>query len=212
MAHDIQVVAISNSFELVYRDELPYALLTDLARIDELHFGQKSAFWWTDYGWPDVVITTRPPSEEILKATYRDQSCPRFVLPFRESSSICLDLLADVTAWQTFISSLDRNKSVFLAPYVHTPALELLAASLLSNGFRLCDYRPQATLVSKLWNKVYVQRAIFEQNARLRSHRPMAIVAMSDRAVRRSATLFKRRGIRQLVIKSNAAVGGAGVV
>lgn len=207
----VQVVTIGNAFELVYQDIKPYANLTELARVDERHFGQKSAFWATRHGWPSITISTLPPSELLLDLTYGDKRQPTFIQPFRRSSSICLDLLADLASWSTFTSSLDRTRRVFLAPYVHSLQVDELAARLIADGFTLSDYKPQAPLVNHLCSKIYTQQYVFEHVDELRRHRPKTLVAWSARELQDAARYLAREGVEEVVVKSAAAVGGAGV-
>src|SRR6185295_18951618 len=119
-AGGVQVVAIGNAFELVHQQVGSYAGLSELASVDERHFGQKSTFWATRYGWPSVVVATSAPSESVLASTYADCRRPTFVEPRRSSSSICVDLLEDSISWKSFLSILDRRRAIFLAPYVHS--------------------------------------------------------------------------------------------
>lgn len=207
----VQVIAIGNAFELVHQNIESYASLTELAEADDRHFGQKSAFWSTRHGWPHVVVSTVSPSATILDSTYADRRRPEFVEPPRAASSICLDLLADSSSWRELTSALDVRRRVFLAPYVHSVHIEALADRLVSEGFTLCDYRPQAPLVRRLWSKVDAQRYLFDESVELRKYRPMSLVASSERGLADAARHFLQEGISELVVKSAAAVGGSGV-
>jgi hypothetical protein len=211
-ATDTQVVTIGNAFELVYDHVCPYQALPDLARADERHFGQKSTFWMTQYGWPNVVITTAAPSEPVLHATLGSSACwPRFIEPQRVSSSICRDLLSDSEAWAGITTSLCHDKPVFLAPYVHTIQTDNLAAALTSAGYVLRDYQRQGSLVRKLCSKIYADRTVFEPVGELRRHRPSSLIAPCMQSLREAGSIFSRRGIREIVVKSSSAVGGSGI-
>ena len=100
---------------------------------------------------------------------------------------------------------------VFLAPYVHTAQVERLAAFLLESGYSLLDYRPQAELVKLLWSKVDAQRLVFQPVDVLYRHRPKSTVAHSEMDLLGAISQFARQGITRIVVKSAAAVGGAGV-
>ncbi len=211
MSKDTQVITIGNAFELVCRHVEAYSGLEDLARVDERHFGQKAAFWSTQHGLPTIVICTAAPSHTVLDATYDDQPQPIFIEPIRSSSSICHDVLADANARSRLLSVLDRRKGVFLAPYVHTAHVESLATFLLNSGYTLLDYHCQAELVKLLWNKVNAQQVVFTSVDLLNRHRPNAIVAESENDLLVTISQFARQGTKKVVVKSAAAVGGAGV-
>ena len=211
MNQDIQIIAIGNAFELVYRRVETYSKLSRLAQVDESHFGQKATYWTTLHGDPDVVICTSAPSVVTLEATYEARRRPVFIEPKRASSSICQDLLADSRAANAFLAVLDRHKEIYLAPYVHTDQVERLAEFLLERGYSLVDFRRQADLVKVLWNKVYANRMVFDAVDHLRRHRPKSIVAHSEGNLAEALSDFKRQGIEKVVVKSSAAVGGAGV-
>lgn len=211
MNNGIQVVTIGNAFELVYRHVEAYIDLSELARVDECHFGQKAAFWSTRHGQPSIVICTSAPSDRVLGATYEDRQRPTFIAPARTSSSICLDVLADSSAVVRLLSVLDRNKKVYLAPYVHTFHVEKLGAFLVDMGYDLVDYRNQAELVKLLWDKAIAQRLVFQSVELLSRHRPKSVVARSEHHLFDAVAWFARQGIEKVVVKSAAAVGGAGV-
>jgi len=211
MKKTIQVITIGNAFELVHQDVEPYFALSEFAKVDERHFGQKASFWATRYGWPSVVVCTSAPSEMVLKATYGTRQRPAFVEPMRISSSVCLDLLTDQAALGKLISVLDRETKILLAPYVHTAHVENLAMFLLDAGFSLVDYRPQAELVRSLYNKVTAQQLIFEPIDLLRVHRPRSTVANSINELPAAISSLKHLGVTEFVVKSAVAQGGAGI-
>jgi hypothetical protein len=206
----IQVITIANAFELVHRVVLPYNSLLELSRIDERHFGQKAAFWHTRYGWPDIVVCTASPSEVILDSTYGNRSRPHFVQPTRATSSICLDLQSDLTAREQFLSLLNPERAIFLAPYVHTDRVEQLADFLRSRGYTLVDFRYQAALVRRLWDKVSAENLVFRSVDHLSRHRPRSIAATSEIELLDAIARFARLGVERVVVKSASAVGGAG--
>jgi hypothetical protein len=211
MNNGIQVVTIGNAFELVYRHVEAYRNLSELARVDECHFGQKAAFWSTRHGQSSIVICTSAPSDWILSAIYEDQPQPTYIEPRRASSSICLDLLNDSTAFSKLLTVLNRNKKVYLAPYVHTSHVERLGDFLMDMGYDLVDYRHQAELVELLWDKVNAQQVVFQPVNPLCNHRPKSIIAYSENDLLDAIASFARQDIEKVVVKSSAAVGGAGV-
>lgn len=211
MKNNIQVITIGNAFELVHRRVQPYLSLSELSRVDERHFGQKASYWSTRYGEPDIVICSTRPSQMILDVTHYKRPLPVFVEPTRQTSSICEDLLADPLAISRLLAALDRNKKLYLAPYVHTAQFERLASLLLDSGYSLIDYRSQADLVRVLWNKVYAQHLVFESVDRLLKHRPMCSVAHSTDELNAAFESFTSNGVQKVVVKSASAVGGAGV-
>lgn len=206
-----QIVTIANAFELVCPDIVPYSAMTVYGKIDERHFADKAAFWCTQYGRPDVVLSVSAPSEVVLSHTYGQNQRPIFISPQRTTSSICLDILRDLAAWRQLTSLLDRTRPVFLAPYIHTQQVDALASSLSAAGFRLVDYRAQGLLVRDLCSKVYVERHIFATESELIHSRPLTSIAAGLADLRTAASLLAQDGAEELVIKSAAAVGGAGV-
>jgi hypothetical protein len=211
MSNVIQVVTIGNAFELVYQQVKAYWKLSELAKIDDCHFGQKAAFWSTQHGQPSVVICTSAPSDGVLDAIYEDRQQPTFIEPRRASSSICQDLLADSSALGRLLSVLNRDKKVYLAPYVHTLHVERLGDFLIDRGYDLVDYRHQAALVKQLWNKVNAQRVVFQPIDLLCKHRPKSIIAYSENDLLDAIAWFARQDIEKIVVKSATAIGGAGV-
>ena len=211
MMEEIQVVTIANAFELVYESILPYSDLTELAKADESHFGQKAAFWTTRYGFPKVVVCSSRPAEMLVNRIYESHLQPTFIEPRRSTSSICADLLRDESAVRMLFSILDRNKRVFLAPYVHTSGYEALAKFLFESGYNLVDYRDQAQLVKRLWSKTETQRHVFDAVDILKSHRPKSIEADTNDSRVNGIAQFARSGIMNVVVKSASAVGGSGV-
>ncbi len=211
MNDSIQVVTIGNAFELVYRDVDAYANMSKLAKVDECHFGQKAAFWATRFGQPTVAICTSAPSAYLLDAIFEDHPRPAYIEPRRTSSSISLDLLDDHAALSQLQAVLDRKRRVYLAPYVHTPQVERLCDFLVLKGYDLVEYRSQAELVKLLWSKVSAQQLVFQPVDRLCRHRPKSIVAHSESDLPGAVASFARLGIEKVVVKSSAAVGGAGI-
>ncbi len=89
--------------------------------------------------------------------------------------------------------------------------MEKLASFLLSSGYTLHGFQQQAGLVKRLWNKVNAQRDIFDAVGELTRHRPKSLVVKSENELLHSFSEFANHGIRKIVVKSAAAVGGAGV-
>jgi len=211
MDNATQVVTIGNAFELVFQRVEAYSELSELAVIDERHFGQKAAFWSTRFGQPSVVVCTSAPSGRLLDGIYEDCPQPTFIEPRRVSSSICRDLLADSSTLGLLLSVLDRDKNVYLAPYVHTSHVERLGAFLMERGYSLVDYRHQAELVKLLWNKVNAERLVFHPVDLLNKHRPKSIAADSEQELSDAIAWLALQGVEKIVVKSAAAVGGAGI-
>lgn len=208
---NIQVISVGNAYELVCREERAYDTLSELARIDEVHFGQKAALWDTPYGPPRVTICTRRQSDALLGALfYSSAEAPLFIQPVRASSSICSDLLADSNALSSLRGALDRRRPVYLAPYVHTTQVETLARWLMRAGFELYGFKLQSAVVQSLRDKTFVEHNVFGASQRLRQYRPRCLLARSIHELRQSCRVMARAGIAKVVIKSANAVGGAG--
>lgn len=209
----VQVITVANAYELVFRSVRPYAALSELARADELHFGQKSSLWATPFGWPDVVVCTQSQSEAVARGLWGRSSDarPTFVTPRRVSSSICLDFLQDAGAKEGLINALDRSRPVHIAPYLYTRHVSKLVEWLRVNGFDVRAFPEQASLVASLCDKTYTSEHVFSQSQALHRLRPTARVARTSEDLRSTIGEFSRRGISRVVVKSASAVGGAGV-
>lgn len=207
-----QVVAIANAYELVYAQQRPWLTLSSLARSDDHHFGQKAAWWKSRLGDPNVIICHARPTAMALASLDLPSASPRaFVCPVTQSSSIIDNFLRDERAQDLLLNSLSRDRPVHLMPYVHTRQIDQFATWLERAGHSLIGFSPHGNLVRQLCDKIFVQDHIFSQNPLLARLRPHSANARSTDELRTVLRSFHALGIRQQVVKSSCAVGGAGV-
>lgn len=207
-----QTLSLANCFELVYPKLQPRERFSKLENSDDLHSGQKSAFWSLENSSHTIVVTPSIPSSITFDYFSKGFFAPSpiFIQPKPSSTSVIANLLCDKVALSKLTKSLMQHTPIRLLPHIHTDQVELLSDWLTRRGYRVIDTPRHASLVRDLCDKLYVHKKVFSRHPTLAKMRPLSSIATTLDGIAKVASEFLAAGKTKLVVKSAVAVAGTG--
>jgi len=210
----VQIVNVGNTAYEQFGSPRPLAACNDLMVADERLLSQKSAFWLSPEGWPQIALVGAPylpdTTTRLSNAWYRGR-VPLFITPSRRTTSICHDFLSDERSKRMLLEALDERKEVLLSPYVMTGQVRKVASYLMKQGFDVRCTGSFDPTVSVLSSKTRAHSEVFTplEGAVVRRPRCVSVSGLDD--VGATVAAHERPVSGKWVLKADRSIGGVGV-
>ena len=211
----VQVITIGN----ICGDARLDSFWEPFERIQAIQTPPKALFWQTPYGRPNITILPEQVSDRLLihyTSLLGEAAIPTLVVPEEASEGIlCECLLSDEFAKQQLITSLDKHRPVYLAPFLWTDGVYAVSQWLLSAGFMLAEeWQADADFaaLTRMWHHKSYFSQVCKADRHLLMHRPPTFECANWREVLDAINaLAGRPEFNQAVIKTDSGAGGFGV-